>query len=390
MNEIETLKSHIFLRYGKDVMYYYECEMLSLHIQECTKEFISPQTLRRFLGFIKTNSQPSKRTLQIISNYCGFDNIFTIEEVNSAFSYSKNKVLIAFIKEFYNIDINPINDINYQKACGNIAKKLVHDSQLLTGLNNYLSKNTTAQVYFFERFPYIDGLRSSYLKSFKKYVQQKQTNESIIFSQSLLFFSAFLGEDEKSIFVHVSLINKVNNEKIHPFSLARKFMTNILYLKLKDRKVELEHWKVRAFELEKKMPRKNSQGALFPYFQFILIECFNLINDHQSALKMLDIVDIDFKIIDNNNIEKGYYECLDVSKAFANMLAGNLDISRRLLNKIEPHNFPFISQKYYMLYYKITELKICKRKSSLKHKNIENEIDLLISQTDFIYFNRFL
>ena len=191
--DYENLKNHIFLRYGKPIKYYYECELLSNHIQDCIKEYISPQTLRRILGFIKSESNPSNRTLDLVSNYCGFDNY---RELSNNQYIQNNRQLktetISFIKEFYNIKPSEINDINYQKACGNIAKKLTNDYKLLNSLNTYLSKNKTAQIYFFERYPYLDGIRQEYLNSFNLYVQEKRTNESIIFSHAILFLSAFI------------------------------------------------------------------------------------------------------------------------------------------------------------------------------------------------------
>ncbi len=72
------------------------------------------------------------------------------------------------------------------------------------------------------------------------------------------------------------------------------------------------------------------------------------------------------------------------------MLAGNYNIARRLLDKIEPHNFIFISQKYYLLFYKIVELKLCNSQKSNKFQNITDEIEVLIEETDFVYFKRFL
>lgn len=387
--DYENLKNHIFLRYGKPIKYYYECELLSNHIQDCIKEYISPQTLRRILGFIKSDSNPSKRTLDLVSNYCGFDNFR--ELINNEIIQNNRQLkteTISFIKEFYNIKTSEINDINYQKACGNIAKKLTADYKLLNSLNTYLSKNKTAQIYFFERYPYLDGIRQEYINSFKMYVQEKRTNESIIFSHSIIFLAAFLGNDDKNMGLQLNAINKIDDTSIHPFPLARKMMSNILYYYTKNDSHNLEKWITTAFEIEKKLPRGNEKGVYFPYFQFIMTECFILIEDHNAAFKMLEIADIDYKKHNDGNIEDGYYECLDILKAYTYMLLGNKNIAKRILNKVENHKIIFISQNYYLIFRKIIELNLCKNAKSTKAINIQNELKFLINKTDFTYFNK--
>ncbi len=389
--DYENLKSHIFLRYGKSIKYYYECELVSQHIQECTKEYISPQTLRRILGFIKSDSNPSKRTLDLISNYCGYNNFSELKENSIKKNEQQfNNETISFIKEFYNIKPSEINDINYQKACGNIAKKLTNDEKLLKNLSVYLSKNTTSQIYFYERYPYIDGIRKEYLNSFKMYSQQKKTNESILFSNSIIFLAAFLGNEEKNMISTLNNINKISDNNIHPFPLARKIMSNILFSKYKKDYIQLEKWKKIAFETEKTLPRGNEKGVYFPYFQFIMTECFILIEDFQSAFTMMEIADIDYKKYNDGNIEDGYYECFDILKAYTYMLAGNKNIAKRILNKVENHKIIFIAQNYFLILRKIIELTLCKNTNSNKANNIKSELNLLIKKTDFIYFKKYL
>ena len=389
--DYENLKSHIFLRYGKSIKYYYECELVSQHIQECTKEYISPQTLRRILGFIKSETNPSRRTLDLISNYCGYNNFSELNEnVIQKKHQQYNNETISFIKEFYNIKPSELNDINYQKACGNIAKKLTNDEKLLKNLSVYLSKNTTSQIYFYERYPFIDGIRKAYLNSFKMYSQQKKTNESIIFSHSIIFLAAFLGNDEKNMITALNTINKVSEKEIHPFPLARKIMSNILFSNYKNDNIKLEKWKLIAFETEKTLPRGNDKGVHFPYFQFIMSECFILIEDFESAFKMMEIADIDYKKYNDGNIEDGYYECFDILKAYTYMLAGNKNIAKRILNKVENHKIIFIAQNYYLIFRKIIELKLCKNSLSTKAINIKSELKLLIEKTDFLYFKKHL
>ena len=75
----DGIKKLVETRYGKNIAFSNECEELSLHIKKSIQAIISPQTLRRLLGFIDDDVQPSKRTLHYISMYCGFQNFQELE-----------------------------------------------------------------------------------------------------------------------------------------------------------------------------------------------------------------------------------------------------------------------------------------------------------------------
>ena len=72
------------------------------------------------------------------------------------------------------------------------------------------------------------------------------------------------------------------------------------------------------------------------------------------------------------------------------MLAGNKNIAKRILNKVENHKIIFIAQNYYLIFRKIIELKLCKNSLSTKAINIKSELKLLIEKTDFLYFKKYL
>jgi hypothetical protein len=69
---IQKLKENLELKLGRKIIYQKDCKDLSNSILESTSSLISPSTLRRFFGFLSTNSQPSRVTLDIMSKYCGY------------------------------------------------------------------------------------------------------------------------------------------------------------------------------------------------------------------------------------------------------------------------------------------------------------------------------
>lgn len=69
---IQRLKESVETKFGKKIIYQRDCTDLSISIQEETEQLLSHSTLRRFFGFLATNSNPSLVTLDILSEYCGY------------------------------------------------------------------------------------------------------------------------------------------------------------------------------------------------------------------------------------------------------------------------------------------------------------------------------
>lgn len=69
---LQVLKSEVEVKFGRKITYQKDCNTLSNSILDANKEYISPATLRRVFGFLATNSNPSRVTLDILSRYVGF------------------------------------------------------------------------------------------------------------------------------------------------------------------------------------------------------------------------------------------------------------------------------------------------------------------------------
>ena len=69
---LQGIKGLVELKYGKKITYQKDCTSLSYSILETAGLFISPSTLRRLFGFLSTNSNPSRASLDTLSQYCGF------------------------------------------------------------------------------------------------------------------------------------------------------------------------------------------------------------------------------------------------------------------------------------------------------------------------------
>jgi len=382
------LLKEIQSRFGRDITFASECEELSHHIYKCIHVQISAQTLRRLFGFIKDGTDPSATTISYLLRYCGFDSMQEMLKHSEVHNNSRPGLdKIRFIKEFYTIELSEGADYNYQKACGNIARQLLQDPLLLNSLSGFLSSNPVAQVFFFERHPYIDGLCTGYAKFLMLYLQEKKSPEAQLFANCFLHLGCFLSQNNLEAYKYIGKINQIKiNNSIHPFVQARKIMANLTHACLVRNGEEIENWTESAFKEERNQLRGQSKEAYFPFFQFILADAFNLIGKFDKALEMVQIAERDYIRQPNSPIETGYYESLSLIKAIALYHTGKKNNCKSLLNKLNKEDIIFSSKKYFLLQRLNLEFQLAQAQSTDKKRKIAERINTLVQETGFTYF----
>lgn len=381
------LKEKIQERYGKQINIYQECDQLSDHIYKCINEYISPQTIRRFFDFIKDGTKPSKYTISLFLKYCGFANLDDLS-ANCHDQQLKLDENISLIKQFYSIDLCGNEDFNYQNACGNIAKMILSEPKLLYALEGFLCKNPTAQIFFFERHPYVDGLGSDYIRILKNYSIEKKTNEAQLFSLCLQHLSCFLTNNWVVADQIIEQINNIEfNYKIHPFVQARRLMSNLTNAYMRSDKLLIDKWTVIAYKEELKQLRHPQKEAYFPFFQFILADTFNQIERHKDALELINIAEKEYRKQSNSPIEEGYYQSLDLIKAIALFNTGHLTESKEILKNLSINSYIFSCQKYFYIQQLHLKLKMISSESVNKKVKIKEEINELVRITGFTRFS---
>lgn len=381
------IKKLVETRYGKNIAFSNECEELSMHIKKSIQAIISPQTLRRLLGFIDDGVLPSKRTQHYISVYCGFQNYQELAKKlsNKTEETESGKDEISLIKQFYNIELSDNTiDINYQRACGNIAKIILKNPKLFEELSGYLSKNPVSQVYFFERFPFISGLCNGYVIHLKKYLQEKKTTEAKLFANCLFFLGAYLSCNIKDQKKYLDIINAIQNiDKLHPFPIARKIMSNILYSFQVGDTESIRHWTKKAFEQENKYQTEWKSRNIFPFYHYLMVDCFNLIGDYETSMKFIKIAELDYKSYNDGSIENGYYESFDLMKAICIYHLGEKNDAKRILNRTDSSALQFTFYEYHLIHRLRLEIKMCSNASSVKKQKLQKALADLIIKTGF-------
>lgn len=383
---IEQIRNLAQQTFGKPLTHSFECELLSKDVEKVTGSYISPQTLRRLFGFLNTDFAPSMRTLNALSAYTGFSHWHSFTEQSSSAHFQALTLdqEAHLYLDFYKIDMKAEADMNYHNASRNIAFRILFNPSLFSKLAPLLARNPVSQVYFFERFPYIDGLCSDYKRGVQLYLQKKE-NEARIFGNSLLFLSAFLSGKQKEIKLFLDRINGNPIEKtMHPFTIARYVGSNILYEQVRQR--DTGFWIAEANKWNTYFLQKGNVNFWhYPYFQHMISDYLNLAGLFKESYSIMRTIN---QYNTNYEIEEGYREALEV----------NYQISRHS-SSTDGYKKWFETTKAFVtispLFKKFYQLQALSVYQSLlldnmKRAKARDTINELIRKTGFVNFQNYL
>ncbi len=375
------LKEIIQNKFGQRITHSKICVSLAESIYNETGKIISSNTLRRFFGFIATSFLPSINSLNILSEYAGYENwSHFIQSASGEYEILSPGKEAEIYFSFYRIDIKQEADMNYHNACRTIALRILQNQLLLKQMVKKLADIDTARIYFYERFPYIDGLcNTTYISGVKNYIRTA-TQDAAIFGNALLFLSEVLQLNEKKITAYYHIVESLQtNEHSHPFVIARQSGTILLYKHLtkQDTTDILARIKKEAagFSTIKKIKFWH-----YPYYQHMACDYLNLAGFYKESTEVLKTIPSE----KNYEVEKGYEEALSIISNIAKSGHNPESYTRWLAGTHHFHNVHPLFKKYMRMQalYRASAI-ITSGKKSLKYRA---ELDALVQETGFKYF----
>jgi hypothetical protein len=387
-----SLKKLIEANYGSSVVNSTDCSKISSLIAKNKHGNISPQTLRRFFGFVDTSFSPSINTLNVLCQYCGFEDWLHFHQKTIHTDILLQDV-VSICVAFFEIDIPPVkrDQLNepYFYAVQNIAKLIYSDINLYNQVIPVLASNKTAHEYLFERFPFIDKLCTGLASGYKLYLQNKTTPEAWIFGNGLLFLGAFLEEKFTYVTKYLHAINKIKNWEalqLHPYVLARLIGSNIVYNYVWGDTDALQLWLAKLDETLNNNPNQWGHNKNSYEFEFMVCEYLLLAESYDKVRWIMADVFRGFKHLPLENKNIFYYIPCQVIYHKALVMNGDFKAASRISSVDEPVNWQI--KNYYSLHLLQSKLKMTK--SKVKKKEILKQYYHLLNATGFSYFNKLM
>lgn len=218
INGLNQLRKIIAKQFGKDIKTATDCDnLVSVIIRDC-KTNISAQTLRRFFGLIKTTSEPSNFTLDLLCQFCGYSNFEAF--INAC----NNQELELFFG-------NPENtNHNYWDRSEQLCKQIIKSPELLVSTHHHLMSFPMARKYFMENHPLRDLLGSVYAQYFSAYLKYNMSNEAKIFAYGFLFQSSFLLQNTELMDLYYKKVKETElSDEVHVIPAGLKYGVQLLY-----------------------------------------------------------------------------------------------------------------------------------------------------------------
>lgn len=236
-SQIASLKDEAERIFGKTISDTQDASEFANSIFESTGKLVSYQTVRRLYGIVKNDLwKPSKSTLNILSQYCGFN---SFSEFSENFNIQNSRIELyneCHLKFYKNekVCFDLVNKLSYQKqdfftfdflsktiqiaftytdaaflsrlfeldsVFKNKSYLYFHQNYLVQNIGALLRKNEVlqkelwehwsrqknARLLYFEFFVDMDNLINNHYQAIELYHEHANSEQDLIFSHSLLF-----------------------------------------------------------------------------------------------------------------------------------------------------------------------------------------------------------
>lgn len=378
--DILLLKTEVESFFGRKILNASDCQLLSADIFKETQSKISLNTLRRVFNLMKSDYNPSRFTLDVLSQYCGYSNFnefLLIKRQTSEKPDHTDQGLLQFLMLiFKKTDVKEVNDQHFFNLIQEIIGHLDEWPIVIEPFQRFIAKTASGQKYYFEEFTNIDKLNSYYGQGLNYYLHEKKTPEGQIFGHSLLCFRYWLTGNNSALARHYEAMMKYKIDRnTNPFISGRYFASQLYYADVFE--LDTDRIMMHARDFYTSLNELKCFSQYFPGFEFMLTESLVLIHQPDEAQFYINEA---IKKRNNHNpphVDSRLLETIYLYQAIAHCLNGKLEKAKDILETISTENFYSLSKNYNTILYLIMKNRI--------HKNrfVEKQIGHLIKLTGF-------
>jgi hypothetical protein len=233
-----TLRKELENSFGRKVLSSRDCLQMVDDIYQKTGYTVNANTLRRFFGLVKSNYSASHSTLSILLKYCGFNSPDEFENISLGIKtetiINKEEVLHFLISLFKNLPVEENNTAVIDPLVQQTVLFLERNPDLIDRFQREIAAIPAGQYYYFERSVNMDRLNDYYGEGLRFYSRSKNTNEAIVFVNSVQILRYWLTNNNEMLekaMVSMSAIN-VNNS-YPPHIMARYLAARLYYANIK-------------------------------------------------------------------------------------------------------------------------------------------------------------
>ncbi len=192
-----ALREAVAARFGEPLRYPSHCDALESELQRAdfagTKR-LSPSTLRRFFGLVKTDGGYHLHTLDTLARYAGHADFAAFGQAVAGCAQATT--VLADIPELLGMDrLTYPERLLLGYFLGRVTRPATPDGPAAP-LALRLAAHPAGQEFFVESFVDLAHLNGAYGEVVREYLRHKRTAEAQLFGHCTLFLGEFLAGDE--------------------------------------------------------------------------------------------------------------------------------------------------------------------------------------------------
>jgi hypothetical protein len=374
--KLSHLKKMTEHKFGRSIVTSKDCiDLTHTLTSSIHNHHISPQTIRRLYGLIKTDFYPSLYTLDILAHY-----VANTCWANYNFVDDAGENLNSTAEWIYNYYANAEFGIT------EVADAIASSEELQNLLVVKLAKINTAHWMFFEHRPLRDCLNKSFKNALLVYIHEKDTTEAEIFGYGLLFIGAFLSENTKEIEEYFVKMERTPLTKdVYNIPAARKFGVPLIYYHLKGDEVNFNKVMEESLEVREKYVDKMDYYTI--NFDYSLVEHLILIGRFEECALLWKLHQRDKQTrFPKKPVSKLFEQLTLLFEAF---IYGRKKNYSKIL-EFDCNGLRIGERKYYNLMFLSYMIKFTKKNSSKKLEKLYVQFYELIEDTGYTYFNKLI
>ncbi|MFH1000446.1 MAG: hypothetical protein V1783_06365, partial [Bacteroidota bacterium] len=198
------------------------------------------------------------------------------------------------LKDFCNLPETILSTLMVRFSVGNSFRI---NNPIRSKLVQKFALSPVGQTFFFEQFVDTNFIANNYELRIIEYLKNKQTNEALLFGNSILFLAGFLRMDSSACIKQHEIIAKIEPDTtMHPWPIGRKIAYQILHQYFIEKKSIKNNFAAIEYYLNIAYSYSNYLNAGIVEFELPIFVALFLTGEYKSILKLYEKAITAYKI----------------------------------------------------------------------------------------------
>jgi len=400
--QYERLKREVEFLFGRKIISTKDCEQLQQEIKDFSlTASLGLNTIRRCFNIIKTETALSQYTLDVFSNYCGYENYNHFLSTPSKSKNYQEPLNLSLIETLYRESVDDVDSSIFTKLHLEIFEAILTNPKVFQSVFPKLVHYPVFQEYVLSFHPLIDKLNQEwYMRAIRVFTKRSNIIHLKVFGLAMDFLRLFLNSELEKCKPLVDEMTKLEDQLLVEYPLvvwpqARLFSSAYIYYNYignkslaNNYKQKIKHNSFTSHSAGKKTLQQVQENS----YDFLMCVCdyLSLAGDYEFVGQLLEDFGASFKNghSPTSRLYKPYKVIVEILKAEYFFYSGYKQEAKEIMKQVELSNLTFEFKNFYTLRYLLLQMESSKDQSATKFKNLKKQSTTLIKQLGYKRFQK--